>query len=253
MEPMTSQILPGDTASGVESPQRPTIGARIALRVRASVSRPVIYLLQHAVLSRRTHAAIGGIRMTIEPGVFHPNFFHTSKLMARYVAAMHPEGKRILDMGTGSGILALHAAAGGGLVTAVDISPAALACAKSNAQLNGLGDNIVFLQSDLFDSISRSSRFDAILWNPPFYPSEPVNDADRAWKAGTSYRVIDRFASTVRPFLSPGGTVTLILSAFVDVPMILSMFRGQGFTYLCVQTRRRIAEQFFIYEFTPQD
>lgn len=78
----------------------------------------------------------------------------------------------ILDLGTGSGALAIAMAAArpdcG--VTAVDLSPEALAVARENAAANGLG-NVSFRQSDWFGNL-HNSRFDAILCNPPYvhYP-----------------------------------------------------------------------------------
>lgn len=83
--------------------------------------------------------------------------------------AIRPEPQRILDIGTGSGILAItcvlerpHAA-----VTATDISPAALAVAQKNAQQLGTTERIRFVASDLFAALD-GERFDCIVSNPPY-------------------------------------------------------------------------------------
>lgn len=79
----------------------------------------------------------------------------------RYISKQ--SGKKVLDVGTGSGFIAIYLALNGRDVTASDINPRALEVAKENA-LN-LGANINFIQSDLFDNISQ--KFDLIIFNPP--------------------------------------------------------------------------------------
>lgn len=75
---------------------------------------------------------------------------------------------RILDIGTGSGAIALALAAEipGVQVTATDISEAALAVAKKNALALGLGHSITFLQGDLFAPVRGT--FNLIVSNPPY-------------------------------------------------------------------------------------
>jgi release factor glutamine methyltransferase len=76
----------------------------------------------------------------------------------------------IADVGTGSGILAVCAAkyVPSAHVTAVDISPAALAVAKRNAERHGVAARIQFIESDLFANVSPEQRFDYIVSNPPY-------------------------------------------------------------------------------------
>lgn len=75
--------------------------------------------------------------------------------------------KTILDIGTGSGCIALSLAKQfpHAIVTAIDINTQALQLAQENAELNGV-NNILFIQSDLFEELT--SRFDLIVSNPPY-------------------------------------------------------------------------------------
>jgi release factor glutamine methyltransferase len=83
---------------------------------------------------------------------------------------------RILDVGTGSGAIAVALAHAllFAEITATDISPAALTVAKSNAARSGLADRIRFFEGDLLEPL-RGRHFDIVVSNPPYVP-----DSDRA-------------------------------------------------------------------------
>ncbi|MCL2491500.1 MAG: peptide chain release factor N(5)-glutamine methyltransferase [Coriobacteriia bacterium] len=83
-----------------------------------------------------------------------------------------PDPLSILDIGTGSGAIALALAAEcpATHVTATDISPGALALARENAERLGLSERVEFVESDCYDSLS-DRRFDLIVSNPPYIPS----------------------------------------------------------------------------------
>ena len=72
--------------------------------------------------------------------VFHPGYFLTSAFFAQFLLTVDLNGKRVADVGTGSGILALAAAqAGAASVLALDINPNAAQAALENARANGFG------------------------------------------------------------------------------------------------------------------
>ena len=80
---------------------------------------------------------------------------------------------RILDVGTGSGAIAIALAhlMPLAVVTAIDLSPAALTLASENARSLGLEDRIRFLESDLLDGLrNQADPYDAIVSNPPYIP-----------------------------------------------------------------------------------
>src|SRR5262249_5701670 len=78
----------------------------------------------------------------------------------------------VLDVGTGSGCLAVAVAyrQKSARVTAVDVSEEALAVARRNAERHGVADRIQFLHGDLFAPLPPGARFDLILSNPPSTP-----------------------------------------------------------------------------------
>lgn len=95
-------------------------------------------------------------------------------------------------------------------VTAVDINPIALQVAGQRARNNGVEHKIVFTESDLFDKVQ--GRYDWILFNPPYLPSE--GDIDEAvWAGGkTGKELLKRFLAQAPRFLSVKGTILVLYS-----------------------------------------
>ena len=114
-------------------------------RMRRIMRAAIHFLSYHFILNTRrtTHAKVAGFRLIVRPMVFHPLYFLTSGFFARFLLKLDLSGKRVADVGTGSGILALAAAkAGAASVLALDINPNAAQAAAENAHANGFGDPI---------------------------------------------------------------------------------------------------------------
>jgi release factor glutamine methyltransferase len=132
--------------------------------------------------------------------------------------ALEPKPKTILDIGTGSGILAVTLALeiSGAAVTAVDISPDALAVARQNAQSLDAPQQIRWLQSDLFAAIEQE-QYDCIVSNPPYVPTtEPLEPQVRDYEpaaalyAGTDgLAIYRRLIPQAAQHLAPGGHLLL--------------------------------------------
>jgi release factor glutamine methyltransferase len=67
-----------------------------------------------------------GLRLVAPIGVFHPGLFFSSGVLADHIERSELLGRRVLDVGCGSGLLSLAAARAGAIVTAIDINPAAV-------------------------------------------------------------------------------------------------------------------------------
>ncbi|MBA3045466.1 MAG: methyltransferase [Candidatus Thermoplasmatota archaeon] len=124
------------------------------------------------------------------------------------------EGQRVLEMGTGSGIIALHCAKAGCRTTAADISPDAVKCARENAEINGLAMEII--ESDLFENINE--KFNAIIFNPPYLSgqdSEGLTDSEKRPLVGgeKGHEISARFLEVAPRFLAPGGRIYLLTSS----------------------------------------
>jgi len=118
--------------------------------------------------------------LVVHPGVFIPRP-ETEGLaeLALEILRILPRGGRVLDVGTGSGALAIALARERKdvQVVAVDISEMALRCAWENAHRLGLLEKITFLCSDLFAEVR--GKYHLIVSNPPYVPAEKVTSLQR--------------------------------------------------------------------------
>jgi release factor glutamine methyltransferase len=155
-------------------------------------------------------------------------------------------GTRVLDMGTGTGILGILASKQASEVLSVDLNPHAVRCSRTNAQLNNTCGNMSFLQGDLFTPLAKTAKFDLILFNAPYLPSEPGEEASwlgRAWAGGTSGRqVIDRFISQVSAHLEQTGEILLMQSNLANIEETMAEFEAVGMT---VKVVTQLALPFF--------
>ena len=142
------------------------------------------------------------------------------------------DGNVVLDMGTGCGILGVIAAEKAAMVVAVDVNPCAVRCARENAKLNGVSDRMFFVHGDLFTAISIGAKFDLILFNAPYLPSEEAEDNSwlgRAWSGGIAGRqVIDRFICEAPKYLKADGLVFLMQSTLSGFNETFRKFEENG-------------------------
>lgn len=137
-------------------------------------------------------------------------------------------GEKVLDMGTGCGILAVLAAEKTSEVVAVDVNPHAVACAKKNAELNGVAAKVETRLGNLFDTVEADEKFDLILFNAPYLPverDEGKSWIEKAWAGGKTGRtVIDQFISKASKYLTENGRILLVQSNLSNVEETLRRF-----------------------------
>ena len=218
--------------------------------------RKAIHLLSyHFILKRRTTtvARVAGFHLTVRPTVFHPRYFLTSEFFANFLASLDLTGKRVADVGTGSGILALAAArAGAASVVAIDINPNAAGAAAENAHANGLGSRIMAVGSNLLSALTPRPLFDVILSSPPSFAGEPRDLADRAWHGGPNYRDVAPLFNEARDRLAPGGRIYVLFSTDSDLELLGKLISQAGFRTLLVAKRSIVIESLLIYELRLQ-
>lgn len=157
------------------------------------------------------------LALEVDPGVLIPRPDSECLVDECLRLARGLEAPRVLDVGTGSGNLAIAIAHQhpGARVTAIDISPAALETAGRNARRHGVDARIRFLQGDLLAPLDADERFDFIVSNPPYIPHDDVAalepgvrdyEPHLALDGGPDgFAVFDRLVAGALAHLEPGG------------------------------------------------
>src|SRR5205823_9326363 len=114
--------------------------------------------------------------------------------------------------------------------------------------LNGLGEQVGAVCSNLFSALAPRPLFDVILSNPPFFPGEPRDLADRAWHAGPDYRDIVALFDQARERLAPGGRFYVLLSSDSDLDYLGAVMERARFRARVVEERSIYVESFILYE-----
>ena len=166
------------------------------------------------------------MRLLAPPGVFRP--ISDTWMLADALRREVRPGASVLDLCTGTGALAIVAARAGARATAIDVSRRAVLAARLNARLNGV--HVRVLRGSLFGPVA-DERFDVIVSNPPYVPSEdvevPARGMRRAWDAGHDGRILlDRILEDACRHLTPGGSVLVVQSTIIGEEATLERLRG---------------------------
>ena len=181
-----------------------------------------------------------GVRLVTLPGVFAPiSDSHMLADVLRNETLLCTS--RVLDLCTGSGLMALTAAKRGVRdVTAVDVSWRSVLTVRINARLNGV--RVRALRGSLFEPVG-GEQFDVITCNPPYVPAEsdelPRSGPERAWDAGRDGRVVlDRLLADAPAHLRPGGRLLVTHSSLLGVEATRAALAAAGLE-VEVPVRRR--------------
>ncbi|OCB29940.1 methylase [Mycobacterium malmoense] len=145
-------------------------------------------------------------------------------------------GRRVLDLCTGSGFVAIAAAEMGGAdVTAFDICPHAVGCSRGNAVAAGVD---VDVRKGTWSDALDCAPFDVVVSNPPYVPTPPDGDTEYispaagpswAWNAGPDGRMLlDPLCEAAPKLLCDGGSLLLVHSALAGVQQSLDSLKWAG-------------------------
>ncbi|MFI1019094.1 HemK2/MTQ2 family protein methyltransferase [Streptomyces sp. NPDC020965] len=166
---------------------------------------------------------------------------HDTLLLARALEREHlPPGAAVLDVGTGSGALALAAARRGARVTAVDMTHRAVLATRLNARLARLPVEV--LRGDLFAPVG-GRRFDLIVSNPPYVPGPGTtprrHHASVAWDAGVDGRLLlNRICHSAHTSLRPGGVLLIVHSTLCGTGPTLAALERSGLRAQVIDRRQ---------------
>lgn len=176
------------------------------------------------------------IRIRTERDVYEPAA--DTELLVRSIRLR--EGERVLEMGTGTGVIAIHCAKHGCRVTATDVVAEALELARENAHQNTV--EVDLREGDMFDPVD--GRYDVIIFNPPYLPTAPedLTDSplDKALDGGPDgTSVTIRFLEQLREHLADEGRAYIVVSSLQDGSKIETAMHRQHLV-----ARKRGSEKF---------
>lgn len=185
-----------------------------------------------------------GLEMKVNPNVLIPRP-ETEQLAEKawnLVRTMEEAGTNppvVLDLGTGSGCLAICIAAHcpNANIYASDISTAAIEIAMGNALRHGLATRVHFVSGDLFCALPPGRRLDVIVSNPPYIPTEEIDSLAPEVRNHDPHLALDggpdglhfyrRIATESRPVVRTGARILMEIGC-EQAPAIESIFGEAG-------------------------
>lgn len=212
--------------SGLLGCDRPQLLARRRERLDAGVRRRLAQILRRRCSGEPLAYITGcqdffGLSLTVSPDVLIPRQDTEVLVEACLRCCRGIACPRILDIGTGSAAIAVSLAVylPQARITATDISPAALAIARSNCLSHGVQQRVECLVADLFPALPESAeRFDLIVSNPPYIRRQDIpglqpevrHEPACALDGGSSgLDFYCRICSRAADYLAPGGCLAL--------------------------------------------
>lgn len=210
-----------------------------------SLAFRILYPTSEKYLSKERSYNYKGTTVAVFPGVFHPGFFYSTKLLLKYFEDIDLRKKYILELGAGTGLISIFTANKGGYVTASDISLTAVYNIEKNVKMTNA--NVEVVHSDLFDDIPHR-RYDYIIINPPYYKKSPASEKEFAWFGGDDFQYFRKLFSQLGSNSYENTKVIMVLSDEADLDMIKSIAGEFNFILKELVHKKTWGENHYIFD-----
>jgi release factor glutamine methyltransferase len=179
--------------------------------------------------------------------VFCPAYGEGSKQLASHMNIQ--QGEKVLEIGTGSGALAILAAEKALSVVATDISPIACRCAQQNIQRYELDRKVSIRQGDLFEPIGGDEKFSSIVFNLPFMDGKPQSLLEVAMY-DDGHATLAAFIQNAHRYLAENGRIMIAFSNAGNMNFLENQIHIAGFNARALILETIDNLDFMLYELT---
>lgn len=170
-----------------------------------------------------------------------PDMTHSTQMLLNLAGDFN--GKSVLDMGTGTGAIAVVAAKSGAKqVVATDIHGSSLVCAQGNIDRSDVKDRVAVINSNVFENVD--GRFDLIVANLPFGDIYSHLDIDRS-------HIACQFFTRVQNHLNPVGRVLAAGASFGNIADVRRLIKDLALGYQ-EHKERKFGVEWSVFEFQAE-
>lgn len=189
-----------------------------------------------------------GFKLIINPGVFHPGFFFSTKYFYSFIKKLTLTKQKALEIGSGSGLLSLLLCKKKCIVTAIDVCELATQNTKLNFELNKncLTSNFKIITSNLFENL-QNNIYDLIIINPPYFFKAPINDAEKAWYCGNNGEYFEQLFYQLPLHIHSSTSIYIILADNCDIEKITAIAQKYNCTFTLRESKKIFWEVNYIY------
>ncbi|RLE62118.1 MAG: hypothetical protein DRJ38_10225 [Thermoprotei archaeon] len=217
----------------------------IVKKVKVQITVLLLKIL-HFILSGKIFK-VDNLKIEVCKEVFSPFYTFSSELLANAAIVHVKSSDLVLDLGTGSGFLALMVAERACFTIASDISIYAARCALKNLKRNSLWVFCDVVVCDL-TSAFRNRAFSIIIFNPPYLEGKPKNNLEKALFG--SLDMIRKFFTDARRVLRDTGMILIAYSTLGRIDWLFSEIKRGQWMFAKIKEKRTPWETLTVFKFT---
>jgi len=206
--------------------------------------RFITYLWYKSIFYAAHRYKYDGLKIRTHKMVFHPGLLYSTKNLYQFLKKIDVENTNLLELGAGTGLIALDCIRRGAEVTATDINPYAIEVLKKNAEINNL--NLKIIESDLFDNIPQQV-FNHIIINPPYYKTDPTTEIQKAFYAGSNFEYFSKLFRQLPEYVTNDSSIYMILADNCNIDEIKQIAKGEDFEFYLKDTIKHYQEENYIF------